>query len=172
MWKSWVKGKSSINFTSLVEFEHHSMAETIRKENEEKKRQGASNESFQIGREGKLFSSQGDGANYSSDFRNQSEAHPLSRPLWKETTLVSCSLFWNICFMCYSVISSGFREPVGLFGFSGILSEFPIPSRHINRVNGPSGKVSWEAVLKTYFSTESKGCSWNGCTPVTWLGLP
>ena len=35
--KPWVKGKSSINFTSLVEFEHHSMAETIRNENEEKK---------------------------------------------------------------------------------------------------------------------------------------
>ena len=32
-----MKGKSSINLTSLVEFEHHSMAETIQNENEEKK---------------------------------------------------------------------------------------------------------------------------------------
>ena len=32
-----MKGKSSINLTSLVEFEHHSMADTIRNENEEKK---------------------------------------------------------------------------------------------------------------------------------------
>ena len=30
-------GKSSINLTSLVEFEHHSMADIIRNENEEKK---------------------------------------------------------------------------------------------------------------------------------------
>ena len=37
MWKSWVKGKSSINLTSLVEFEHHLMADTIWNENEEKK---------------------------------------------------------------------------------------------------------------------------------------
>jgi hypothetical protein len=35
--KPWVKGKSSINLTSLVKFEHHSMADTIRNENEEKK---------------------------------------------------------------------------------------------------------------------------------------
>ena len=32
-----MKGKSSINVTSLVEFEHHSMADIIRNENEEKK---------------------------------------------------------------------------------------------------------------------------------------
>ena len=32
-----MKGKSSINLTSLVEFEHHSMADTIQNENEEKK---------------------------------------------------------------------------------------------------------------------------------------
>ena len=32
-----MKGKSSINLTSLVEFEQHSMADTIRNENEEKK---------------------------------------------------------------------------------------------------------------------------------------
>ena len=32
-----MKEKSSINLTSLVEFEHHSMADTIRNENEEKK---------------------------------------------------------------------------------------------------------------------------------------
>jgi len=32
-----VKGKSSINLTSLVEFEHHSMAEMIQNENEENK---------------------------------------------------------------------------------------------------------------------------------------
>ena len=32
-----MKGKSSINLASLVEFERHSMAETIRNENEEKK---------------------------------------------------------------------------------------------------------------------------------------
>ena len=40
-----MKGKSSINLTSLVEFEHHLMAETIRKQNEDKKNksQGASN---------------------------------------------------------------------------------------------------------------------------------
>ena len=30
-----MKGKSSINLTSLVEFEHHSMADTIQNENEE-----------------------------------------------------------------------------------------------------------------------------------------
>ena len=35
--KPWVKGKSSINLTSLVAFEHHSMAETIRHEKEDKK---------------------------------------------------------------------------------------------------------------------------------------
>ena len=32
-----MKGKSSINLTSLVEFEHHLTAETIRNKNEEKK---------------------------------------------------------------------------------------------------------------------------------------
>ena len=32
-----MKGKSSINLTSLVEFEHHSMAEMIQNENEENK---------------------------------------------------------------------------------------------------------------------------------------
>ena len=37
MWKSWVKEKSSINLTSLVEFVHHLIAEMIWKENEEKK---------------------------------------------------------------------------------------------------------------------------------------
>ena len=48
---------------------------------------------------------------------------PLSRPLWQETVLVSGFLLLFVetfvsC-ICYSVISSGFREPVGLFGFSG-----------------------------------------------------
>ena len=32
-----MKEKSSINLTSLVEFEHHLMADTIRNENEEKR---------------------------------------------------------------------------------------------------------------------------------------